>query len=493
MTDALSGRYDSYNPVRVQKQRITDRTACSEGICPEWHIEEGVIMEQKENKMGVMPVKRLIISMSLPMMISMLVQALYNVVDSIFVAQLNENALTAVTLVFPLQSLMISLGSGTGVGVNALLSRSLGEKRFDRSDDAANTALLLTFLNFVLFLLIGLFAAGPFIAAQTSNSEIVSMGRTYLSIVTIFSFGLFFQMTFERLLQSTGLTVYSMISQATGAVINIILDPILIFGYFGLPRMGVAGAAYATVIGQCIAAVLGLIMNLKKNREIHFSFDRILHPKWNIVRRIYNVGVPSILMMSIGSVMSYMLNRILIGFSSTATAVFGVYFKLQSFFFMPVFGLNNGLIPVLSFNYGARNKERIGEALRFSMTLAVTIMVIGTVIMQTIPETLLGLFNASPEMLRIGIPALRIISIQFPVAGASIAMGSIFQAFSKSVYSLIISVGRQLVILIPAAYLLSLTGAVTNVWWAFPIAEAVSLMLSLYFFRKLYKSVIENL
>ena len=442
--------------------------------------------EMKENKMGVMPVKQLIVSMSLPMMISMLVQALYNVVDSIFVAQISEHALTAVTLAFPLQNLMIAFGSGVGVGVNALLSRSLGQKRFDRSDKAANTGILLTFFNYILFLIISFAAAGPFIATQTADPEIIQYGTAYLSIVTGFSFGLFFQVMFERLLQSTGLTIWSMVSQGTGAILNIILDPIMIFGLFGFPRLGVAGAAYATVIGQIAAALLGLFLNLRFNKEITYSVDSILHPDAEIVGHIYKVGVPSILMMSIGSVMTYLLNRILIAFSTTATAVFGVYFKLQSFFFMPVFGLNGGLIPILAYNYGAGNKTRIDEALKFSVLIAVVIMSVGTIIMNAIPDRLLLLFNASEEMLRIGVPALHIISLHFPIAAVCIVLGSIFQAFARSHYSLVVSIARQLVVLIPVAWLLAQTGEVTNVWWCFLIAEVASAAASIWFFRQLY-------
>lgn len=450
-------------------------------------------MEYRENKMGIMPVKKLIINMALPMMISMLVQALYNVVDSIFVAKIEEDALTAVTLAFPMQSLMIAVGTGTGVGVNALLSKALGEKDFKRASKAANNGLFLTLASFILFLMIGLFIAGPFISSQTSSSAISRYGTDYLRIVCCLSFGLFFQVMFERLLQSTGRTVQSMISQGTGAIVNIILDPIMIFGLLGFPRLGVAGAAYATVIGQMCAACMGLYMNLKHNPEIRLSTADIMHPDKEIVKRVYYVGIPSILMVSIGSIMTYMMNRILIAFSTTATAVFGVYFKLQSFIFMPVFGLNNGLIPVLAYNYGARNKGRIVEALKFSLCLAVGIMITGMLIFHLIPETLLGLFNASEEMISIGRPALRIISLSFPVAGACIAMGSVFQAFSQSIYSLIVSVGRQLVVLIPVAWLLSKTGQVTNVWWAFPIAEVMSFILSVTFFRLLYSRIIKVL
>ena len=448
---------------------------------------------QKENKMGVMPVKQLIISMSLPMMISMLVQALYNVVDSIFVAKISEDALTAVTLAFPMQNLMIALGSGTGVGINALLSRSLGEKKFENSDAAANTGLLLTFFNYIVFLIIGIFFAGPFISSQTNVESIAKYGHQYLTIICCLSFGIFYQVTFERLLQSTGKTIFSMISQATGAVINIIFDPLLIFGLGPFPELGVAGAAYATILGQMIACCIGLFCNLKFNNEINISFKKILKPSSHIIKEIYYVGVPSILMMSIGSIMTYLMNLILGSFSSTATAVFGVYFKLQSFFFMPVFGLNNGLIPVLAYNYGARNKDRIKEALKFALVLAVSIMIVGMICFLTIPATLLGMFNASESMTEIGIPALRIIALSFPLAGVCIAMGSIFQAFSKSFYSLIVSIGRQLVVLIPVAWLLAQTGVLANVWWAFPAAELASLALSSFFFKKLYKSTVSTM
>lgn len=441
----------------------------------------------KENKMGIMPVKRLIINMSVPMMISMLVQALYNIVDSIFVAQISENALAAVTFAFPLQNLMIALGSGTGVGINALLSKSLGEKNFDRSDAAANNGLFLTVLNFIAFLLIGIFVTGPFIQSQTGVPEIIEAGDTYLGIVCTLSIGLFFQMTFERLLQSTGMTVLSMCSQLTGAIINIIFDPILIFGLAGFPKLGVAGAAYATVLGQCVAACLGLILNLRYNKEIHFSLRSMFRPVGSIIGKIYFVGVPSILMMSIGSVMTYFMNLILVGFSTTAAAVFGVYFKLQSFFFMPVFGLNNGLIPVLAYNYGARRRSRIDEALKFALLLAICIMVCGTITFELIPGVLLQMFNASPDMMTMGTHALRIIAIHFPLAACGIVMGSIFQALGQSIYSLVVSLGRQLVVLIPVAWLLSLTGNVNNVWWCFLIAEFVSLVLSLVFFRRVYR------
>ena len=449
--------------------------------------------EIRENKMGVMPIKPLIINMSLPIMVSMLVQALYNVVDSIFVAQLSESALTAVTVAFPLQNLMIAVGSGTGVGVNAILSRALGEKNFKRSDAAANTALFLALLNYLVFLIVAIFAVTPFINSQTSNAEIRSLGNIYLGIVMTFSMGVFFQITFERLLQATGRTMLSMITQLCGAIINIILDPIMIFGLFGCPKMGIAGAAIATVCGQITAAILGLIMNVRYNREIHFHIKEVFAFNFEIIGHIYLIGIPSILMMSIGSVMTYLMNLILMTFSSTATTVFGAYFKLQSFFFMPIFGMNNGMIPILAYNYGARHRDRINEALRFAMLLAVCIMLVGTLTFEFIPHILLSMFNPSKSMLAMGTIALRIIALHFPLAAIGIVFGSIFQAFGKSFYSLMVSLGRQLIVLIPAAYLLSFTRNVNNVWWAFIIAEVVSLMLSLMFFKKLYRDEIENL
>ncbi|MDD6380159.1 MAG: MATE family efflux transporter [Lachnospiraceae bacterium] len=447
----------------------------------------------QENKMGVMPVKKLIVNMSVPMMISMLVQALYNVVDSVFVAMLSENALTAVTLAFPLQNLMIAVGAGTGVGVNAMLSRALGEKKYERSDKAANTAILLAIMSTIVFLILGLTITKPFINTQTTDPEIRQLGYTYLGIVMTIGIGIFMQVTFERLLQSTGRTNLSMISQMTGAIFNIIFDPILIFGLGPFPKMGVAGAAYATVCGQCVAACLGLYLNLRHNHELHFSLKKVLHPEAKIIGKIYAVGVPSILMMAIGSVMTYCMNMILKAFSSTAIAVFGAYFKLQSFFFMPVFGLNNGLIPVLAYNLGARKRSRIDEALKFALELAVCIMLCGTIVLEIFPTQLLSLFSPSKDMLRMGIPALRTIAIHFPIAACGIIMSSIFQAFSRSIYSLFVSLGRQLVILIPVAWLLAQTGNVNNVWWCYPIAEVVSFILSLIFFKKVYREEVKTL
>ena len=447
-------------------------------------------METKENKMGTMPVKKLILNMSLPMIISMMVQALYNVVDSIFVAQLSEEALTAVTLVFPMQNFIIALATGTGVGFNVLLSQGLGEKNYDKSDSAANAGVFLVLINTIIFVLIGLFGAVPFITSQTNDAAIQADAIIYLQIISFLSTGSFLQITGERLLQATGRTMLSMISQIVGAVANIILDPIMIFGLFGCPKLGVAGAAYATVIGQFIAAAVGLFLNVKYNKEIHLSIKQILRPRMRIIKPIYFIAIPSILMVSIGSVMTYAMNIILIAFSTTATAVFGVYFKLQSFFFLPVFGLNNGLIPVLSYNYGAMNKKRIDEALRFSLALAFGIMLAGTLLLEVIPGVLLDMFNAADDMKSMGIIALRTIAIHFPLAAIGIVLSSVFQAFAQSIYSLIISVMRQLVVLIPAAWLLAQTGNVNNVWWSFFVAEIISLLASIYFFKKVYNSTI---
>ena len=450
-------------------------------------------METKENKMGTMPVKKLILNMSLPMIISMMVQALYNVVDSIFVARLSEEALTAVTLVFPMQNFIIALATGTGVGFNVLLSQGLGEKNYEKSDSAANAGVFLVLINTIIFVLIGLFGAVPFITSQTSDAAIQADAIIYLQIISFLSTGSFLQITGERLLQATGRTMLSMISQIVGAVANIILDPIMIFGLLGFPKMGVAGAAYATVIGQFIAAAVGLFLNVKYNKEIHLSIKQILHPRMRIIKPIYFIAIPSILMVSIGSVMTYAMNIILIAFSTTATAVFGVYFKLQSFFFLPVFGLNNGLIPVLSYNYGAMNKKRIDEALHFSLALAFGIMLAGTLLLEAVPGVLLDMFNAADDMKSMGIIALRTIAIHFPLAAIGIVLSSVFQAFAQSIYSLIISVMRQLVVLIPAAWLLAQTGNVNNVWWSFFVAEIISLLASIYFFKKVYHRTIHPL
>ncbi|MCI5493906.1 MAG: MATE family efflux transporter [Lachnospiraceae bacterium] len=446
----------------------------------------------RENKMGTLPVNRLLIEMSVPMMISMLVQACYNIVDSIFVAKIDEYALTAVSLVFPVQSLAIAVAAGTGVGVNALLSKRLGEKRFEEADQTANTAIVIAGLEYLIFLVIGTFFSETFFAVQTDIPEIIAYGKSYMSICMMFSMGMFGQFCFERLLQATGKTVYSMITQMTGAVINLILDPVLIFGLIGFPKLGIAGAAIATVTGQIIAMFVALYLNLHVNKELHFSWKK-LRLKKEVLKPVFIVGVPSILMQSIGSVMVFLMNKILMGFTSTATAVFGVYFKLQSFIFMPVFGLNNGLIPIVAYNYGAGHKDRIKKTMKLGMIYAVTIMLIGLIVAELIPGTLLKMFNASDKLLEIGIPAIRIICSHFVIAGFSIVASGVFQGLGKSVYSLIVSVTRQLVVLIPVAFLLSLTGILDLVWLSFPIAELVSLMITLICLRRVMRHLDEVL
>lgn len=447
-----------------------------------------------ENKMGVMPVGKLVFNVSLPMMISMLVQAMYNIVDSIFVAKLSENALTAVSLAFPLQTLLIAVGAGTGVGMNALLSKSLGEKDFKKANDTASNGTLIFALSGILFLILGCTVVKPFYAGQigSADSVIMEYGVSYLTIVMVCSIGLMLQFFFERLLTSTGKTFYSMISQLSGAVTNIILDPIMIFGLLGCPAMGVAGAAVATVIGQFVGAGVGAFCHFKFNREIAISLKGY-RPNGRIIWNIYQVGIPSIVMQSIGSVMTYCMNLILMSFSATATAVFGVYFKLQSFFFMPVFGLNNGITPIIAYSYGARQRKRMLKTIRLSMGIAFCLLLAGFAFFQCVPELLLGFFDASEEMLVIGAPALRTISCSFLIAWFCIIAGTVFQALGHAVFSLIVSVMRQLVVLVPAAYVLAKLGGIHAVWWSFPIAELMSGLMSGIFLARIYRKVIRPL
>ena len=445
-----------------------------------------------ENKMGTMPVNKLLVSMSLPMIASMLVQALYNVVDSVFVAQISENALTAVSLAFPIQSLMIAVSSGTCVGINALLSRSLGEKRQKEANLSAVNGVFLAFVSYLVFALMGIFGSHLFFASQTENREIVEFGTQYLTICLIFSFGIFMEMTFERIMQSTGRTIYSMVTQGTGAIINIILDPIMIFGLFGFPRLGIRGAAIATVAGQIIAMILAVWFNHKKNRDVQLSFKGF-KPDGRIIAKIYEVGVPSIVMQSIVSIMTFGMNKILIMFSETAVSVLGIYFKLQSFIFMPIFGLNNGVIPIVAYNYGAGHKKRIMDTIKLSTFIAVGIMLIGLIIFQVFPEGLLKLFNASDHMLEVGVPALRIISTSFLFAGYCIILGSVFQALGNGVYSLIVSVARQLLCILPLAYVFARVAGLHAVWYSFPLAELISVTLTTILFRRIYVKKLKNL
>ncbi len=431
-----------------------------------------------ENKMGVLPVPRLLVSMSVPIMISMLVQALYNVVDSFFVARISENAFNAVSLAFPVQNLMISVAVGTGVGINALLSKCLGEKDFRRANLAAVNGVFLAVCSSLAFALVcGLFAR-PFFAVQTDVAEIVEGGTAYIFICGVFSFGLFLEITFERLLQSTGRTMLSMVTQLVGAAINIVLDPICIF----VLDMGVAGAAVATVLGQIIGGVVAVVINMKRNPELQLTWKGF-RPDGGVIRGIYSVGVPSIIMSSISSVMTFGLNQILISFTTTATAVFGAYFKVQSFFFMPVFGLNNGMVPIVAYNFGARKPDRMMQTVKLGMVLATAIMVVGFLVFQLAPQVLLDLFDPTEQMLQIGKPAFRIISISFLMAGFGIVCSSAFQALGHGVLSLIISLVRQLVVLRPVAWLLSLSGELAMVWWSFPIADLASSILCIVFLR----------
>ncbi len=448
---------------------------------------------QQENKMGVMPVDRLLVTMSLPMMISMLVQALYNIVDSIFVSRINEHALRAVSLAFPLQTLMIAVSVGTAVGVNAFLSKTLGEKNFEKANFIAKSGIFLAMVSYLVFALLGFVAVKPFYMSQTDVEQVREYGVTYLTICLTMSFGIFMQTIFERLLQSTGKTFHTMITQGMGAIINIILDPILIFGYFGLPKMGVAGAAYATVIGQIAAAVMAVILNIKCNRELNLSLIGF-KPKLSLILQIYKVGGPSIIMQSVGSVMTYGMNLILAPFG-VAQTVFGVYFKLQSFIFMPIFGLNNGMVPIIAYNYGAQHRGRVIRTMKSSIRYAICIMVLGMIILEVFTEQFIGLFNSSgsEELLQMGVPALRIICTHFVFAGFCIVVGSVFQALGNGVYSMVVSISRQLLVLLPVAKLLSLSGNVNLIWLSFPIAELVSVGMSAFFLFRIYKNVISRI
>ena len=447
---------------------------------------------ERENIMGTMEINPLLVKLSVPMMISMLVQALYNVVDSVFVSWVSEEALTAVSLAFSLQNMMIAVGVGTGVGVNAMLSKSLGEKNQRRANATAENGIFLSLCSFVVFLVIGLTCIKPYFYAQTSDDAIALQGIRYLSVCCIFSLGLFTQTMGEKLLAATGRTQLSMISQLVGAVVNIILDPIFIFGYCGEALSGTTGAAVATVIGQICGAGMTLYFNTRKNPDIQLDFKGF-RPSAKAIGRIYTVVLPSIAMQCVGSLMTFGMNLILMAFSSTAVAVFGVYFKLQSFVFMPIFGLNNGMVPIISYNYGARRPERVRKTIRLAVCYAEGIMVLGFCIFEFFPGQVLGLFSASQAMLTIGIPAMRIICLHFLLAGTSIVLSSVFQALGNGLFSLIVSVCRQLFVLLPAAWLLARTGSVNNVWWAFLIAEVVSLLLSLAFFARINKTVIAPL
>ena len=443
----------------------------------------------QENKMGVMPVPKLLFNMAIPMVVSMLMQALYNIVDSAFVGMYSTHALEAVSIAFPIQNLMIAFATGTGVGINALLSRHLGEKKFEAADTTANTGLFLAICSYILFAILGLTIVRPFFSMQSDIAEVVNYGEEYLTVILLCGFGIFGEITNERLLQATGRTVYSMITQGTGAVLNIILDPIMIFGYCGLPALGVKGAAIATVIGQCVAFILALIFNIKVNKEVNIRISKIFKPQLQEIIKIYEIGIPSIIMTSITSFLTVGMNLILKKFSEDAITVFGVYFKLNSFVFMPVFGLNNGMVPILSYNYGAKKHDRIIKTVRLGMSCAVIYMLAGLAVFEIMPDKLLMIFSASENVMNIGVTALRIIGLSFIFAGIGIVSSTVFQSIGNPLHSLLISVLRQLVIILPVAYFLSLTGSVSNVWWSYPIAEVASFILSVFFLRKTFKKL----
>lgn len=448
--------------------------------------------QPEQNKMGTMPINPLLISMSLPMIISMLVQAMYNIVDSVFVARLGEEALAAVSIAFPVQNLMIAVSSGTCVGVNALLSRSLGEQNQQNAQKAAVNGIFLAILGAIVFALFGIFGSRFYFTSQTNDALIIEYGVQYLQVCTIFSFGIFLEIVFERIIQSTGRTIYNMFSQGVGAITNIILDPIMIFGLCGCPALGIRGAALATVLGQIFAMLLSMFFNIKYNTDVSVSMKGF-RPDKEIIKQIYDVGLPSIIMQSITSVTTYGMNQILMSFSATAVTVYGVYFKLQSFIFMPVFGLNNGMVPIIAYNYGARNRKRIMDTARSSIMIAVSIMLFGLFIFQTFTPQLLILFDASEHMLEIGVPALRMISLSFLFAGYCIIVGSIFQALGNGVYSLIVSVARQLICILPIAYFLAKIGGIHVLWYAFPISEIISLVLSTVLFIRIYQQKLKTL
>jgi len=449
--------------------------------------------QRQENRMGTWPIPKLLVSISLPIMASMLVQALYNVVDSVFVARISENALTAVSLAFPVQSLMIAVAVGTAVGINAVLSRKLGEKNYSDANMVAENGLFLAVVSSLAFALFGIFGVKAFFSAFVAPGEVMDMGIAYTRIVCTLSFGIFISVTGERLLQATGITVYSMIAQMAGAITNIILDPIMIFGLLGFPKMGVAGAAVATVIGQLVGMVLNIYFNFKKNKEITISFKKF-RPSGRIIIEIYRIGLPSIFMQAIGSVMTFGMNKILILFSETAVTVFGLYFKLHSFIFMPLLGVTNGMVPIIGYNFGARNRERILQTMKMAWLMAIAIMTVGTVVFCVLPEFMLTkFFNASDTMLEIGVPALRIISSHFLIAATAIVLSSSFQALGKGVYSLIMSFMRQLVVLLPVAWFMGKFVSLNAVWLAFPIAEVMSVTVALILFKRLYNHQIKNL
>ena len=446
----------------------------------------------EENKMGVMPVKKLLINMSVPMIISMLIGALYNVVDSLFVSRFSEDALSAVSLAFPIQNIIIAIGTGIGVGVNTLLSRYLGEKKYEKANQTALHGLVLGMTFYLLIMIFGIFGVHTFYTIQTDAGNIVSMGFDYLTIVCVFSFGQMFEMILEKLLQSTGRTIYTMVMQVTGAVVNIVLDPILIFGWFGFPEMGAKGAAIATVFAQIVSMLLGIVFNLLKNKEIDFS-PRKFHLDLTYIKQICAVGIPTMIMQSMSSVMCFGINKLLLAYSTTATAVFGAYFKLQTFVYMAVFGLNNALIPIVAYNYGAGKGDRIRTAIRLSGIYSAVIGAVGTFLMELFPVRLIGMFSPSEEMYMLGITALRILGLTFIFGGVTVMVSYALQGFSRGVSSLVVSAGRQVIILLPLAAVLGKLMGITGIWWSFCVAEVMDMILSTLFLGYIEKKEISAL
>ena len=464
-------------------------------------MKENRLPQPQENIMRTMPVGKLLLKMAPPLILSMLVQAFYNIVDSMYVAQYSENAVTALSLAFPIQNLQIGIGIGIGVGMNSLLSKSLGEGDPEKANRAAGNSILLMLVATAAFMLFGAFGTSWYYNNQPISADTAAAGTAYTRICSIFTLGIFVQILTERLLQSTGKTIYTLFTQGSGAILNIILDPLFIFGYapLGIPSMGVAGAAVATVISQWFAAALGIFFNLTKNKELSFGL-KYLKPDLSVVRAVLGVGIPAGLMNAVGSVMVYGFNQILLGFAAvgeTASGVFGIYFKLQSFFFMPVFGVNNAGISVIAYNYGAEQPKRIIKTLKWVIVVSLAVMLAGLAAFQLVPDVLMGIFETdhaqSHAFVNMGVRALQIISLSFPLAAVGIALSCTFQALGNGVYSTIQSLCRQLVVLLPAAYLLSLAGEVNLVWWAFPIAEVFSLLLTAIFFAKIYKTKIKPL
>lgn len=448
-----------------------------------------------ENKMRTKPAGRLLFTMALPLILSMLVQAVYNVVDSVYVSQISESAVTALSLAFPVQNLLIGCALGVAVGVNSLLSKSLGEGNRDHANIAAGNGIFLAAIVMVVFMVFGILGSRPYYTIQSTVTETIEGGTSYVYICCLFCGGLLIEVLGERLLQATGRTIYTLFTQGTGAILNIILDPVFIFGFepLGIAPMGVAGAAVATVIGQWLAGIMAVIFNLKCNKEVQFGL-KYIRPHDKVMKLILAVGIPSMVMMAIGSVMNFAMNQILLGFTQygeTPAAVFGVYFKLQSFVFMPVFGLNNAAITLIAYNYGARLPQRITKVLKASVSGAFVFMVLGTLLFQFFPNLLLMPFDPSPDFMDMGMTALRVISFHFPLAAIGIALSASFQGLGNGSYSTIISLCRQLIVLVPVTYVLSLSGNIHLVWWSFLISESVSLLLTVYFYRRIYKSLIQ--